>query len=107
MMFLLTKRIAEYCAPTFFMAFLLIALLIGAPSPRAAAQEITPSTVGSFTRPPVPVAQKYVPWASNGDSDSSVPSFSLSSRATHIAMGLIVGTILLANIRLRPRKPSY
>jgi len=89
------------------MAFLLIGLLIGAPRPRAVAQEITPSTVGTYTRPPVPVAQKYVPWASNAASDSSVPSFSLSSQTTHIAMGLIVGTILLANIRLRPRKPSY
>jgi len=89
------------------MAFLLVGLLIGAPRPRATAQEVTPATVGTFTRPPVPVAQKYVPWASNAESDGSVPSFSLSSQATHIAIGLIVGTILLANIRLRPRKPGY
>jgi len=107
MMFLLTRRIAERCAPAFFMAFLLIGLLIGAPRPRASAQEVSASTLSTYSRPPVPVAQKYVPWASAEGSDSSAPSFSLSSRTTHIMMAVIVGTILLANIRLRPRKQTY
>lgn len=106
-MFLLTRRIADRCAPLLFMGFLLIGLTIGAPQPRVSAQEVSTSTLGAFSHAPVPVAQKYVPWASSGSSGNSAPSFSLSSHATHVAMGIILGTILLANIRLRPRKSTY
>ena len=106
-MVLLTRRIAERCAPILLMSFLVVSLLIGAPRPHATAQEVSTATIGTFTRPPVPLAQKYVPWASNAGSEERVPTFSLSPKATHIALGVIVGTILLANIRFRPRKPSY
>lgn len=104
-MFLLIKCIAKRCAPTLFMVFLLIGLLIGMPRPRASAQGESTSSIRMFAHAPVPIARKYVPWASNSSRDSA-GSFSLTPRTTHIMMAVIVGTILLANIRL-PRKPSY
>jgi hypothetical protein len=81
----------------------LMGLMIGAPQIHASAQGITPATVGDYTRPPVPVVRKYVPWMSSSEGPTGIKTFSMSPKAMGLIGGAILATILLANVRVRPR----
>ncbi|MCW3099333.1 MAG: hypothetical protein JWL77_4951 [Chthonomonadaceae bacterium] len=98
-MLTLHNRIAAICA-----LFLLVGLMmIGAPQIHASAQGVPTASLEQFARPAAPVVREYVPWASNAIT-TTIKTFSITPQTTGILVGVFLGTILLANIRIRPRQ---
>lgn len=97
-----SRRIAVRCA----LLFLLIGLMIGASCLHASAQEISPATIREFARPPVPIFQKYVPWATGAGLAGGPKKFAADPATTGltIGIGMVVILTMIVMKTVRPRQ---
>jgi zinc transporter ZupT len=98
-MLTLDNRIAKICA----LLLLVGLMMLGAPQIRASAQGVHVASLEQFARPAAPIVREYTPWASDAGTGMSIKTFSMTPQTTGIVVGVFLVTILLANIRIRPR----